>query len=109
MLQRMDSAGHALEIEAATAMWPVLWSFAQDSHALSGRGAVLMERESLLDPGRGGGHPVMNYIAAEDVPAGDDFRALMLSHDPSSQVVLIIGGGGADEIAIVVEGGGLNG
>ena len=47
----------------------------------------------------------MNYIAADDVPAGDDFRTLMLSHDPSRQVVLIIGGGGADEIAIVVEAG----
>ena len=105
MLQRMDSAGHAREIEAATALWPLLWPFARDSHALSGRGAVLMERESLLDPGRDGGHPIMNYIAADDVPAGDDFRALMLGHDPASQVVLIIGGGGADELAIVVEAG----
>ena len=105
MLHPMDSEGHAPEIEAATALWPELSAFARDSHALSGRGAVLIERASLLDPERAGECPVMNYIAADDVPSGDDFRTLMLNHDPERQVVLIIGGGGAEEIAIVVEAG----
>ena len=43
------------------------------------------------------------YIAAEDVPTGDDFRALMLQYDPSRQIVLILGGSGADELAMVIE------
>lgn len=92
-----------MEIRAASALWPVLLAFAQDSSRLSGRGAVLMEREELLKQDTEAGHPAMNYIAAADVPAGDDFRTLMLNYDPDRQVVLILGGAGIEEIAIVVE------
>ena len=84
------------------ALWPVLLPFAQRSYELSGPGAVLMERSCLLDPH--GGEPVMNYIAAEDVPAGDDFRPLMLQYDHTRQIVLILGGDGdAEELVLVLE------
>ncbi|MCH2149045.1 MAG: hypothetical protein MK095_06380 [Phycisphaerales bacterium] len=98
----MNTPSSTPEVEAAMALWPVLLPFAQQSHELSGPGAVLMERARLLEPEGDG--PVMNYIAAEDVPAGDDFRPLMLQYDPARQVVLILGGAGAaDELVLVLE------
>lgn len=101
ILHGMNTHSPTPEVEAAMALWPVLLPFAQRSHGLSGPGAVLMERSSLLDPGDG--EPVLNYIAAEDVPSGDDFRPLMLQYDPTRQLVLILGGGEAEELVFVLE------
>ena len=84
------------------ARWPELLEFSRRSHELSGPGAVLMERSSLLAAGTEERVP-MNYVAAQDVPAGDDFRPLMLKIDPDHQVMLILGGDGNEETVVVLE------
>ena len=84
------------------ARWPSLHEFARRSHELSGPGAVLLEREALRTTPAGDDLP-MNYIAAGDVPAGDDFRPLMLQIEPARQVMLILGGDGQDETVLVLE------
>ena len=99
----MNTSAPSPEITAAMRLWAELFSFARASWELSGRGAVLMERTVRLAHAPGEPVPSMNYIAAEDVPTGDDFRALMLQYDPSRQIVLILGGSGADELAMVIE------
>ena len=90
------------DVEAAMARWPMLHEFARRSHALSGPGAVLVERQSLRTTSMDDEIP-MNYIAAEDVPSGDDFRPLMLQIDPERQLMLILGGDGLDETVLVLE------
>ena len=84
------------------ARWSTLHDFAQRSHALSGPGAVLVERQSLRSASETEEIP-MNYIAADDVPSGDDFRPLMLKIEPERQLMLIIGGDGQDETVLVLE------
>ena len=84
------------------ARWPELHDFARRSHALSGPGAVLLERQTLRTASAEQPIP-MNYIAAEDVPSGDDFRPLMLQIDPERQLMLILGGDGLDETVLVLE------
>ena len=99
----MNTPQPSPEIAAAMRLWSELSTFAMDSWRLSGRGAVLMERALLLDHAPGDPVPPLNYIAAEDVPPGDDFRTLMLQYEPERQVVLILGGGGSEELALVIE------
>jgi len=84
------------------ARWSTLHEFALRSHELSGPGAVLMEREVLRSAKEDDEIP-MNYIAAEDVPSGDEFRPLMLRIDPERQLMLILGGDGVDETVLVLE------
>ena len=90
------------DVEAAMARWPSLHEFARRSHELSGPGAVLVERDALRSTPVEDELP-MNYIAAGDVPAGDDFRPLMLRIEPHRQVMLILGGDGLDETVLVLE------
>ena len=99
----MDTHDTSSEISAAMNLWPDLFTFASRSWELSGRGAVLMEREALRSHEADDPPPGMNYIAAADVPSGDDFQSLMLQYEPTKQVVLILGGGTLDEIAMVIE------
>ena len=99
----MNTPEPSPEINAAMRLWTELSAFARESWRLSGRGAVLMERTLLLDHASGDPVPPLNYIAAEDVPTGDDFRTLMLQYEPERQVVLILGGGGSEELALVIE------
>jgi len=97
-----DAPAPGPEVEAAMARWPQLHDFARRSHALSGPGAVLVERRTLLSAGDEDVIP-MNYVAAQDVPSGDDFRPLMLQIDPERQLMLILGGDGLDETVLVLE------
>jgi hypothetical protein len=90
------------DVEAAMARWPMLHEFARRSHELAGPGAVLMERSALRSAKADEDVP-MNYIAAEDVPSGDDFRPLMLQIDPERQLMLILGGDGIEETVLVLE------
>ena len=84
------------------ARWPSLHEFARRSHELSGPGAVLVERAALRATPVEDELP-MNYIAANDVPSGDDFRPLMLRIEPARQLMLILGGDGQDETVLVLE------
>lgn len=84
------------------ARWPELLEFSRRSHEISGPGAVLIERASLL-ASEVDQAIAMNYVAAQDVPAGDDFRPLMLKIDPNHQVMLILGGDGNEETVVVLE------
>jgi hypothetical protein len=99
----MNTTEPSPEITAAMRLWTELSTFAAESWRLSGRGAVLMERTVLLAHAPGDPVPPLNYISAEDVPAGDDFRTLMLQYEPERQVVLILGGGDSGELALVIE------
>ena len=45
----------------------------------------------------------MNYFAREDVPSGDDFRSLMDTYKPESQVMLMIGGLADGEQVMILE------
>ena len=99
----MDTSDPTSEISAAMTLWSDLFTFARRSWELSGRGAVLMERAALRTFVAGDPVPAMNFIAAVDVPGGDDFHSLMLQYEPERQVVLILGGDESGELALVIE------
>ena len=45
----------------------------------------------------------MNYFAKDAIPSGDDFRSLMDTYEPGSQVMLMIGGGEDAEQVMILE------
>lgn len=92
-------------IEAASACWDEIAAFAWKSYQLSGRGAVLVLAGDLHSAAeRQPGVPLtMNYFAQEDVPAGDDFRSLMGTYEPQTQVMLMIGDQEQGEQVLILE------
>ena len=93
-------------IAAASACWNQIACFSWGSYQLSGRGAVLVLAEDLLMTAQTGPEHArlsMNYFARDDVPSGDDFRSLMDSYKPESQVMLMIGGTGDGEQVMILE------
>ena len=86
-------------IENAARHWSSLAAFAWASAQASGPGAVVMHKADLAES-----EPAMHWFAASDVPAGDDFRSLMLQYDATRQVVLIVVDEAGDQ-AIVLEAG----
>ena len=90
-------------IEAASACWEQLAGFAWRSYRLSGPGAVLALVEDLMRVGSGdpGAEVPLNYFARDDIPAGDDFRSLMDTYDPSCQVMLMVGSDQGEQVLIL--------
>jgi hypothetical protein len=88
-------------IEAAAAHWEALAAFAWRSALATGPGAVVLHKADLM----GHAAPAMNWFAACDVPAGDDFRTLMLQQDPSMAIMLIVVSD-QDDQAIVLQADG---
>jgi len=76
---------HDKLIEAAARHWTSLAAFAWRS-ARHGNGAVVVHADDLV----GEAVPPVNWFAAADVPAGDDFRTLMVQADPERDVVLVV-------------------
>ena len=86
-------------IAAASAHWDQIAGFAWGSHSVSGRGAVLVLESDLLADGS---TPLpLNYFAREDIPPGDDFRSLMDTYEPGSQVMLMIGGAAGEQVLVI--------
>ncbi|MCH2136867.1 MAG: hypothetical protein MK101_09845 [Phycisphaerales bacterium] len=83
-------------VGAAAAHWRDLAAFAYNS-SRSGPGAVVIHADDLT----AGTQPTLAWFAAADVPAGDDFRSLMLQSDMDREVVLVIVTG-QDDIAVVL-------
>ncbi|MBG82961.1 MAG: hypothetical protein CMJ40_00270 [Phycisphaerae bacterium] len=93
-------------ISSASACWNQIARFSWDSYRLSGRGAVLVLGQDLVAAAASDvGEAVlpMNYFAREDVPSGDDFRSLMDTYEPESQVMLMIGGLEDGEQVMILE------
>lgn len=93
-------------IKAASACWDHIAAFAWRSYQLAGRGAVLVLAEDLKQSGAEMAaleDLPLNYFAREDVPSGDDFRSLMDTYDPHTQVMLMIGGIESGEQVFVLE------
>ena len=84
-------------IQAAAVHWEALAAFAWQSALVTGPGAVVLHRTDL----GGAAAPTMNWFAASDVPAGDDFRTLMLQQDPSRAVMLIVVSDGGDQAVVL--------
>ena len=93
-------------VEAASSCWDQIAAFAWGSYQLSGRGAVLVLAEDLQSaassPEDQAGLP-MNYFAQDAVPSGDDFRSLMGTYEPRTQVMLMIGGSTLGEQVFILE------
>ncbi|MCH2132329.1 MAG: hypothetical protein MK116_01135 [Phycisphaerales bacterium] len=109
----MTSPGNTTAlIDAASANWDRIAEFAWKSYRLGGPGAVLVLGEDLLragleagpggesSPAEGGLLP-MNYFAREDIPPGDDFRSLMDTYDPETQVVLMVGSPEGEQVLVL--------
>lgn len=93
-------------ISAASSSWNEIARFSWNSFQMSGRGAVLVLAEDLLRAAHSGSDKPdlpMNYFAREDVPSGDDFRSLMDTYEPDTQVMLMIGGLGDAEQVMIME------
>ena len=94
-----DEAELQSVLAAASDCWDHLAAFAWRSYAVSGPGAVLVLKQDLL--ATEGGPPPMNYFAREDIPPGDDFRSLMDTYQPASQVMLMIGSPEGEQVLVI--------
>ncbi|MEE2907805.1 MAG: hypothetical protein VX527_08225 [Planctomycetota bacterium] len=101
-----DSGDLANLIKAASASWDTIAAFAWRSYQLAGRGAVLVLAGDLRETAAEKAAPEplpLNYFARDDVPSGDDFRSLMGTYDPHTQVMLMIGGLESGEQVFILE------
>jgi len=83
------------EIAAAVLLWDHLAAFAWGHARQSGRGALLLHRDQLLTAAErklaGKTFPLMpTFLAAADIPRGDDFRPRIAAADPAQSIMLIV-------------------
>lgn len=92
-------------LKAAMDLWEHIAAFAWGQFLQEDRGVVLVTEDDLLAAAQAmrSGQAVelqLSYVAAREIPKGDDFLHVISSYDPQRQIVLLIGrpsGGGAEQ------------
>ena len=95
----MPPMDHETLIHAAGRHWNALAAFAWTS-GRNGTGAVVVHLDDLV----GEAVPPMNWFGSADVPAGDDFRTLMVQADPERDVVVVVVTA-EEDVALVLSAG----